>query len=294
MNKLLRDKKAILLFIAPTLMIFTLVVITSIFMSGYYSLFDWDGIGEKIFIGFGNYKRLFVDNNDGFLKAAGNSLLLAVCSVFGQLIPAVFFALVLARGARGEGFFRTVFFIPVVLSSVVLGQLWSMIYHPSYGLLNTLLKTMGLESLTRQWLGETETALAAVFVVIIWQYIGYHMLLIYAGIKRIPMDIYEAAEIDGANPFQTAAKITIPLVMPTIKTSMVLAVIGSLKLFDLVYVLTNGGPMHATEVPSTLMYRTIFQKNLYGYGSSMAIFIIVECLLFTLLINLYKPKQYTY
>lgn len=294
MDRFLRNKKAITVFILPALVIFALVVILSIGTSFYYSLHDWDGITDKVFIGFKNYINLFVNNTDGFSKALGNSLILAVLSIVGELVPATFFAIVLARGCKWEGFFRTVFFIPVLLSSVVLGQLWSMIYNPSYGLLNSFLDKIGLGEVTRAWLGDEKTALLCVFVVVIWQYIGYHMLLIYSGVKRIPSDIYEAAEIDGASRIQTSFRITIPLVLPTIKTSMILAVIGSLKMFDIIYVLTNGGPNHATEVASTLMYTSIFKKNLYGYGSSMAIFIIVECLVFTALINLWKPKQYTY
>jgi len=294
MNRFLSNKKAILIFTLPAALVFTLIVIVSIGTSLYYSLHDWDGITAKVFVGFSNYTKLFIGNKDGFVKALGNSLILAGLSIIGELIPATFFAIVLARGVKGEGFFRTVYFIPVLLSSVVLGQLWSMIYNPSYGLLNTVLEAIGLDTLARAWLGEQSTALISVFVVVIWQYIGYHMLLIYSGVKRIPADIFEAAEIDGANKIQTAFQVIIPLILPTIKTSMVLAVIGSLKMFDIIYVLTNGGPNHATEVASTLMYTTIFKKNLYGYGSAMAVFIIVECLVFTVLLNLWKPKQYTY
>lgn len=294
MDKMLRDKKAILLFMLPALLIYSFVAVLSILMSTYYSLFDWDGIGDKVFVGLKNYIDLFVGNHDGFTKAAQNSLLLAFFAILGQIIPGTILALILARGVKGEGFFRTVFFIPVVMSSVVIGQLWSMMYHPSYGMLNSVLKKIGLGSLAHPWLSDTKTALAAVFIVIIWQYIGYHMLLMYSGMKRIPEDIYEAAKIDGAGGLQTAWKITLPLVLPTLKTCMILAVIGSLKLFDLIYVITNGGPLNSTEVPSTLMYRTIFQKNLYGYGSSMAIFIVLECLLLTVVINFFKPKQYTY
>lgn len=294
MDKMLRDKKAILLFMLPALLIYSFVAVLSILMSTYYSLFDWDGIGDKVFVGLKNYIDLFVGNHDGFTKAAQNSLLLAFFAILGQIIPGTILALILARGVKGEGFFRTVFFIPVVMSSVVIGQLWSMMYHPTYGMLNSVLKKIGLGSLAHPWLSDTKTALAAVFIVIIWQYIGYHMLLMYSGMKRIPEDIYEAAKIDGAGGLQTAWKITLPLVLPTLKTCMILAVIGSLKLFDLIYVITNGGPLNSTEVPSTLMYRTIFQKNLYGYGSSMAIFIVLECLLLTVVINFFKPKQYTY
>lgn len=288
------NKKAILIFILPALILFTFIVVVSIVTSFYYSLNSWDGISQKVFIGFENYKKLFIHNTDGFLKALGNSLILAVLSIVLELVPATFLAIVLARGIKGEGFFRTVFFIPVLLSSVVLGQLWTMIYNPTYGLLNSICMKLGFIDAPKAWLGDPKIALLCAFIVVIWQYIGYHMLLIYSGIKRIPQEIFEASEIDGANGLQNAFHIIIPLALPTIKTSMILAVIGSLKMFDLIYVLTGGGPNHATEVASTLMYTSIFKKNLYGYGSAMAMFIVVECLVFTILINLWKPKQYTY
>lgn len=294
MDRTLRDKKAIIIFILPALIIFSFVVVTSIVMSGYYSTLDWDGIGKQTFIGLDNYKMLFVNNTDGFIRATGNSLILAVCSIIGQLIPAMILALFITSGIKLEGFFRNVFFIPVVLSSVAIGQLWIMIYNPTYGLLNKVLEMIGLKSWTHSWIGDEKTALAAVFMVIIWQYIGYHMMLIYSGIKRISADIYEAAKIDGAGELQTALKITIPLVLPTVKTCIILAVIGSLKMFDLIYVITNGGPLGSTEVPSTMMFKSIFYSNMYGYGSSIAIFIVLECLVLTGLINLFKPKQYTY
>lgn len=294
MEKTLSNRKAIFIFTFPALLIFLFIVISSIVMSFYYSMTEWDGISGKVFVGLDNYKSLFFHNTDGFLKALGNSLLLAGLSIVGELVPATALAIILARGVKWEGVFRTVFFIPVLLSSVVLGQLWGMIYNPTYGLLNSVLLKADLIKSPVAWLGSPQTALACTFVVVIWQYIGYHMLLIYSGIKRIPQDIFEAAEIDGATRLQTAFRIIIPLALPTIKTSMVLAVIGSIKMFDLVYVLTGGGPNHATEVASTLMYTSIFKKNLYGYGSSMAIFIVVECLIFTILLNLWKPKQYTY
>ncbi|MEY8356926.1 sugar ABC transporter permease [Lachnospiraceae bacterium 54-53] len=294
MEKTLSNRKAIFIFTFPALLIFLFIVISSIVMSFYYSMTEWDGISGKVFVGLDNYKSLFFHNTDGFLKALGNSLILAGLSIVGELVPATALAIILARGVKWEGFFRTVFFIPVLLSSVVLGQLWGMIYNPTYGLLNSVLLKAGLIKSPAAWLGSPKTALACTFAVVIWQYIGYHMLLIYSGVKRIPQDIFEAAEIDGATRLQTAFRIIIPLALPTIKTSMVLAVIGSLKMFDLVYVLTGGGPNHATEVASTLMYTSIFKKNLYGYGSSMAIFIVLECLIFTILLNLWKPKQYTY
>ncbi|AEE96266.1 carbohydrate ABC transporter permease [Mahella australiensis] len=285
MEKILRDKKAIFLFVFPAFFVFVVIVLLPIFVSIYYSLLDWDGISKGVFIGFKNYKDLFVHNTDGFMLAVRNSFILALLSVFIQLPISLFLALVLSREVKGEKFYRTVYFIPVILSTVVIGQLWMKIYNPDYGLLNFLLTKIGLQSLTNQWLGNPETALMAVFVPIVWQYIGYHMLLMYTSAKSIPTDIYEAAKIDGATESQIAFKITIPLMKPMLKVCVTFAVIGSFKTFDLIYVLTNGGPLHASEVPSTLMYNMIFFRYRYGYGSAMAVFIVVEALIGTLIIQ---------
>jgi raffinose/stachyose/melibiose transport system permease protein len=217
---------------------------------------------------------------------------LAFLSVFIQLPISLVLALVLSNKVRGENFYRSVYFIPVIVSTVVIGQLWMKIYHPSYGLLNTFLRNIGLDSLAKEWIGNPDTALGSAFVPVVWQYIGYHMLLMYAAIKSIPADIMEAAKIDGATSVQTAFRITIPLIKPILEVCVTFAVIGSLKTFDLIYVLTGGGPVHATEVPSTLMFNTIFHKYQYGYGSSMAIFIIGECLLLTIVIQkLFRMKK---
>lgn len=285
MDKLLRDKKAIFLFVFPALLVFVVAVILPICFSAYYSLLKWDGIGKGNLVGLKNYFDLFVNNTDGFTKAIKNSFILAVLSVFIQLPLSLLLALVLSRGVKGENFFRTTYFIPVIISTVVIGQLWMKIYNPNYGMLNMLLKKIGLPFLAQPWLASTKTALAAAFIPIVWQYVGYHMLLMYAAIKSISTDIYEAAKIDGASEVQMASRITIPLIKPILQVCVVFAVTGSFKAFDLIYILTNGGPLHSSEVPSTLMYNTIFDKYMYGYGSSMSIFIIVECLVFTLIIR---------
>jgi raffinose/stachyose/melibiose transport system permease protein len=291
MENLLRDKKAIFLFVFPAFLIFFAIVLLPIFFSFQYSLLKWDGISKGVYIGLKNYKNLFINNNDGFLKSVENSLLLAVLSVCIQLPISLFFALVLARGIRGEKFFRTVYFIPVILATVIVGQLWMKVYNSDYGLLNFVLSQIGLKSLQNQWLANPKTVLGAAFVPILWQYIGYHMLLMYASAKSISPDIYEAARIDGASETTIAFKITIPLIKPILKVCVVFAAIGSFKAFDLIYVLTNGGPMHASEVPTTLMYTDIFSKYQYGYGSAMAIFIVVECFVCTILINKLFGKE---
>lgn len=285
MNKVLSNKKAVVFFIFPALFLFITIIIVPIVMSVGYSFQEWDGIGEKIFAGFDNYQELFLTNSDGFWRAVKNSLIFAAGSVFIQLPISLILALVLARGVKGERFYVSVYFIPVLISTVVIGQLWMKIYNPQYGLLNTLLVSLGLEKWTGNWLGDTKTVIFAVIIPVLWQYIGYHMLLMYASIRSISGEIFEAARIDGASAFQTAVRITIPLMKPIIKVCVTFAVVGSLKNFDLVYVMTGGGPAGASQLPSTLMVETIFSRNMYGYGSSMAIFIILECFLFAFLIR---------
>ncbi len=285
MNKVLSDKKAICLFVLPALALFLCVVIIPIGISLYYSLLDWDGIGVGNFVGLENYAKLFFSKTSKFWNAARNSFLYAGISLFVQLPISLLLALVIASGVKLENFYRSTFFIPVIISTVVIGQLWMKVYHPEYGLLNSFLNSVGLGEWTRTWLGDKSTALGATFVPILWQYVGYHMLLMYGAIKSISNDLFEAAKIDGASSVRTALSITIPMIRPMLKVSATFSLIGSLKIFDLIYVLTNGGPSGASEVPTTLMYKTIFLKNQYGYGSSMAMFIVAECMILTLLIR---------
>lgn len=285
MNKMLSNKWTIFLFLLPALILFVGVLIAPIVMSGYYSLFDWDGFGAKVFIGINNYKELFSSRTIAFSKALGNAMLLAAISVVIQLPLALWFALKLGRGIKGERFFVSVYFMPVLISTVVIGQLWLKIYNPDYGILNTALRAVGLESWTRIWLGDKSTALLACFIPTLWQYVGYHMLLMYAGVRSVPTELCEAAMLDGARDSQVDWHIVIPYIKSILKVSVIFAVTGSLKSFDLIYVLTNGGPNHATEVPSTRMINMLFQRNRYGMGSTIAVLLIVLCFAFALIIG---------
>ncbi len=244
------------------------------------------------YVGFQNYVDLFAKRSK-FPLALKNSLLYAAASLFIQLPISLLLALVISNGVRFENIYRCVYFIPVIISTVVIGQLWMKIYNPDYGLLNALLRSVGLDSWARSWLGDKSTALGACFVPMLWQYIGYHMLLMYGAIKSISPDIYEAARIDGASSVRTATSITIPLIKPMLKVSATFSLIGSLKVFDLVFVLTNGGPANASQMPSVLMYKTIFRELHYGSGSTMAIFIILECVILSVLLQkLFKTEEY--
>ena len=285
MNKMYSNKWYIIIFLLPALILFCGVLIAPIGASGYFSFFDWNGFTEKTFIGLSNYKELFTSDSIGFMKALGNSLLLAVLSVFLQLPLALALALVLGKKIKGERAFLSVYFMPVLISTVVIGQLWLKIYNPDYGVLNVALRAVSLDNLAHIWLGDKATALGAVFVPILWQYVGYHMLLLYAGVKSVPPELREAAMLDGATDGQVNRYIVLPYIKPIIKISVIFAVTGSLKSFDLIYVLTNGGPLHATEVPSTLMISMLFLRNRYGMGSTIAVLLIALCFAFALLIN---------
>lgn len=290
MEKTLRDKKAICFFVIPALLWFAAIALIPIFQSTYYSFLEWDGITNPNFIALENYINLFQDPL--FYKSIINSLILAGNSVFIQLPISMILALVLASGVKGENSYRTIYFIPVIISSTIIAQLWMKVYHPSYGLLNGLLGMVGLSQFKNEWLANQSTALTAVFIPMIWQYVGYHMLLFYSAAKSISPEIFEAAKVDGANDRQIALRITIPQIVPMIKACTIFAVIGSLKSFDLIYVLTRGGPLHSTEVPTMLMYTEIFSKNQYGYASSIAVFIIAECLVLTLIIQQIFKKNH--
>ena len=286
MRRSLRYRVNIFLFLLPALFLFVAVLIAPIAMSAYYSLQDWNGLKTPNFVGFANYAELFTSKLLKFPSSLKNSLLLALFSVFIQLPFALWLALKLSKGIKGERFFISVYFMPVLISTVVIGQLWLKIYNPDYGILNTLLRSIGLESWTRPWLGEKTTAFGAAIVPTLWQYVGYHMLLMYAGIKGVPPELLEAGMLDGCTEGQLNRHIIIPYIRPILRVSVIFAVTGSLKSFDLIYVLTNGGPNHATEVPSVLMINKMFLSNRYGLGSAIATMLIVLCFVFAILINL--------
>jgi raffinose/stachyose/melibiose transport system permease protein len=282
MNELLGNKKTLAVFVLPGVLFFTLMVFLPIIASLAFSTTDWDGIGKMQFIGFENFKSLLFDNTDSYWLSVKNAALMALLTVAVQLPLSLILAILLSEGIKGEGFFRTVYFTPVVVSSSVIGLLFLKIYNPDYGVLNTLLAHLGLGSLQTAWLGDARTALAAFFFPIVWQYIGYHMLLLYAGIKAVPPEIFESARIDGANRSTIVRKITIPMIAPMIEVCLTLGIVGAIKIFDLSIILTNNGePLGVTLVQAGLMYKQIFQYGMYGLGSATSILIVIQCLLIT-------------
>ena len=292
MNKPLKYKINIFLFLLPALFLFVAVLIAPIVMSFWYSLTEWNGFTTPEFIGFKNYVELFTSKSINISRALKNGFLLALLSCAIQLPFALWLALRLARPIKGKTALLSIYFMPVLISTVVIGQIWLKVYNPDYGVLNVFLRSIGLEKWTQIWLGDKKYALGAAFVPILWQYVGYHMLLMYAGIKGVPPELTEAAMIDGCTPAQVNRYIIIPYIRPILRVSVIFAVTGSLKSFDLIYVLTNGGPSHTTEVPSTLMINMLFLRNRYGMGSTIAVMLIVLCFFFAIVINaLFKEEK---
>ncbi|THF84110.1 carbohydrate ABC transporter permease [Cohnella fermenti] len=276
-------------FVLPCLIIYIGLVFVPIGVSAYTSLFQWNGIvplGMAKYIGFDNYHRMFTGDSV-FWPAVRRTFLLAGFSMLIQLPLALLVAILIGRYTRKANFLVSSYFLPVILSVVVIGQLWKTIYNPASqgGMINQILDKVGLHSWTHNWLTDPKVAIYAVIVVGLWQYLGYHLLIQFTGIQNIPADIYEAAKIDGADGFKADRYITLPMIVPIFKISFVLSFIGSLQSFDLIMVMTGGGPAHATDVVAMHMYNMSFLSQKYGYGSAVGTFLVAMCLIVTVLIN---------
>ena len=256
------------LLVAPALALFTFAVLGPIGATAVFSFFDWNGFGPLEAVGIANYVRAATDPifRASFTHVAIYIALTIVLEVFVGLLLA---GMVTGR-PRGTAFFRVAFFIPVMLPMVVVAVLWSFVYNPDFGLLNSALDSVGLASFTNVWLGDTRTALVAVSVVSGWVFAGFYMAIFYAGFKQIPTDVIEAARIDGATEIQTFWRVKVPMIRHIIEVALLLCITGGFQSFDLFYVLTNGGPYNATEIPTTYLVKVVFRNQDVGYGSALA------------------------
>lgn len=281
MNKVMSNKWFIALYIFPALFLISVLIFIPLLLTGYYGLMDWDGIGAMEFIGLENYTIAIQDGK--FWDSALHSFLLALFSTL-SLIIYLGVSMILASKIKGSDILRKIYLIPMLLSSVAIAQLWIKIYDPSNGVLNTILSTFGVEN-PPLWLADTSIVLYSIFIPIIWQYAGFYILIYYAALKNIPESIIEAARIDGASPIQIAFRIKLPLIMSIVKVTIVLAIVGSLKYFDLIYVMTGGGPNGASEVMASYMYKLAFANNDFGYGSAIAFLMLIITLIVTYIIR---------
>ena len=289
----IQDILTITLFLLPAVVLFLVFLVYPIFRSMYYSTFNWNGLGPATdFVGLDNFKRILTDKI--FMKAVGNCLLIVVLSLGIQLPISLGLAIMVGRDLPGRAFFRAIFFLPYVLSEVITAIIWLGLFNPdpSRGFINAILILIpGIKA--QAFLGNTHMVLGCIFVVLTWKYFGLHMLLYLAGLQNIPREIEEAALIDGANRWQLIRHITIPLLGSTIRTTIQLSVLGSLTQFNLIWIMSKGGPVNASESMATYMYRFGFVRFLLGYGSAVALVMLLICLAFSLAyLRLFRQPDY--
>ncbi|MFF9853076.1 carbohydrate ABC transporter permease [Streptomyces litmocidini] len=277
-------------FLVPALVLFLVFVLAPIVVAVWTGFFKWGGIGPMDdFVGFGNYTKLFDDQV--FLGDLGRGLYLILMSVLVQLPFALFTAVLLNQRLRGRAVYRMLFFAPYILSEVVTAVLFTMIFLPGAGMADHIAGFFGLEDLQGKWLADPSTVMPTLFVVMIWKYFGFHMMLFLAGLQSIPSEILEAASIDGAGAWQRFRHITLPLLGPTIRISVFLSIIGSIQLFDLVWVMTAGGPNHSSETMAIAMFQFGFKRYQVGYASAISVVLFMISLVFSLFYQRYVLRR---
>lgn len=260
-----------LLFILPALFFYVMFMIVPIFNTARLSLYKWDGASpKKIFIGFDNYTRVIQDPI--FWKALSHNLIWIAATIAIPVTLGLILAILLTvKHIKGVKFFRLVYFMPAVISLVAVGIVWGWMYHPQRGVFNLLLSKLGLGRFVLDWLGDGQIVLYSLVIAGSWTYYGFCMVIFLAALQGIDRSFYEVAKLEGANPLQTLIKVTIPLLKNTITLLVMYSLIGSFKVFDIIYVMTKGGPYNSSEVIATYMYSKTFMINEVGYGSALSI-----------------------
>ncbi|MVP01357.1 MULTISPECIES: carbohydrate ABC transporter permease [Paenibacillus] len=289
MSTKFKNNLALLVFTVPTLLVFTVIVFIPILQTIQKSFYDWDGLSTPIFNGLDNYIRLMDDPD--FFVSVKNGLIFALVLVVYQIGLGTILAIALSNARlKGRKFFKTAYFVPVVLSGVVVSQLWIAIYNADGGLLNNIFASLGLDY-QQSWLAGEHTSIWAIAFTNAWQNLGIQLILIYTAIKAIPEHLYEAAAIDGATSWIKHTRITIPLLSETYKFCLIIAITGGLNAFQNMFVMTNGGPGNISYTLTFMMYKAAFRANEYGYGAASATILVLECLLFTILINRFIARE---
>ena len=276
-----RTKKGIDLytffFIAPAFILFTLFIIVPTISSVYYSFTSWDGVSPAIkFVGLANYKEIFTSARFG--NALKNTMILTVFITVLENLFALGLALAVDHVRWGKNFFRSAFYVPVLISGIVSGFIWKIMYNYNFGTFNAVLKGLGLQDLRQDWLGNTAIVLFMVGIVLIWKGVGYYMIIYLASLQSVSQDLIEAAQIDGASPWQRFRAITIPMISGAFTINFTLSLINGLKVFDQINVMTDGGPGFTTETLVYLLYKVGFNEGRQGFGTAvglMLLFIII-------------------
>lgn len=267
------------LYILPNMILFITFMIIPIFMTGYYSLVNWGGMGDPKFIGISNY--LYILKDSIFLKSVWNTIVFSLGTVPLLMIMALFFSLLLNQKIRLRGFFRSALYVPAIISMVVVGMVFNWLFDAQLGLINYILELLNMKSI--EWGNDPKFAMVMIVVGTLWSRTGYNMVIYLAGLQGIPPELFEAAIIDGASGWQKFRYITMPLLNSTHAFILITCVIYSFRSFDLIYVMTKGGPLNATKTLVMYIYDTAFKMNYFGRASAAGVILFLILLIFTLL-----------
>ncbi|MBI2095689.1 MAG: sugar ABC transporter permease [Candidatus Omnitrophica bacterium] len=258
-------------FIAPALLFFFTFSLYPFIKVFQLSVTDWDGISPMMgIVWLANFKDLFMDN-PVFWLSMKNAFVVTLLALTVQNSMALFLALLCDRDIRGGNVYRVIFYLPPVLSGIVVGLIWNWIYDGNYGLLNHFLSFIGLGDLTRAWLSDSRTALVGVSMIHMWKGFGWGFIILLAGLQSIPRELYEAARVDGANSWVVFKNITVPLMIPVFILVSILTILGTMQIYDIIIATTGGGPGYHTEVPMTRILTTMLNTSQFGYASAMGV-----------------------
>ncbi|HIU77580.1 MAG TPA: sugar ABC transporter permease [Candidatus Pelethocola excrementipullorum] len=270
-------KRTMFLYLLPGMLWYSFIVFVPIALAIYYGFFNWNGGAKMDFIGVSNFLEVIQDKV--FQKSLYNNIYLTVVCLLGQIGIAFLLAFLLnGRHIRFKGFHRVMGYFPAVLSAVIVGFIWNLIYDYNYGLINSLLSLIGMGDKAQAWLNNDKLVLPLVAIPLVWQFIGYYMIILMSALASVDPQIFEMAEIDGAAGWKKAVYITLPLIKNTLIVCVTLCIAGNMKIFDLIYALTGGGPGYSSSVMAMYAYKTSFLSYKMGYGSAMSIVILIASL----------------
>lgn len=278
-----------LIYIAPALVIYLFVIVIPTFYTFYLSLFEWNGVSvDKTFVGIGNYLHLFFEDSV-FIKSLKNNIIWTVLSLVVSMGFSLLLAIMLNNKFKGRTLFRAIFYFPFILSNIVVAIIWIWIYNPNMGLINEFLNTLGIEGV--EWLSNPKTALYSVFIASTWQSSGGAMIIFLAGLQTMPQETFDSAKVDGANSFQAFLHITIPLLRETFIIVFATTLFGAMRIFDIIYAMTGGGPAHNTQVLASWMYYVGFNLHDVGSGSAISIILLMLVMIVAIPYILWQGKK---
>lgn len=260
------------LWLLPAMVTYTIFKLVPLFSSFYLALIDWNGLDPAKYVGLRNFERMLEDSD--ILIALLHNVQYAIGTVIGKIVLSLFLAVLLNQALRGRSFYRTALFLPVIMSFVVISVLWTWMYDSEVGMVNAMLSLIGLGWLKQDWLGNPNIAMISLIIVDIWKWYGFHMVIFLAGLQTIPEDLYEAAMVDGASRIVQFWRITLPLLKPVMLINVTLSLMGAFNVFDIPFIMTEGGPAKATLVAALHIYIRGFKFYKFGYASALSIVLL--------------------